>query len=68
VQSLANARLGKNVAAIRAGGTPRDDEALTAALAAVLGVRESDRVYQGFSAAFDMSFFGSTASMKTIRV
>jgi aminopeptidase N len=36
VQSLANARLAENVAAIRAGGTPRDDEALTAALAAVL--------------------------------
>ena len=36
VQSLANTLLVDNVAAIRAGGTPRDDEGLIAALAAVL--------------------------------
>jgi aminopeptidase N len=36
VQSLANTLLAENVAAIRAGGTPRDDEALTTALAAVV--------------------------------
>jgi aminopeptidase N len=36
VQSLANTLLAENVAALRAGGTPRDDEALTAALATTL--------------------------------
>jgi len=36
VQSLANALLVENVAAIRAGGTPRDDDGLVAALAALL--------------------------------
>jgi aminopeptidase N len=36
VQSLANTLLAENVATIRAGGTPRDDDALTAALGAVL--------------------------------
>jgi aminopeptidase N len=36
VQSLANALLVGNVAAIRAGGTPREDEGLIAALSAVL--------------------------------
>lgn len=36
VQSIANALLTDNVAAIRAGQTPRDDEGLIAALAAVL--------------------------------
>ena len=36
VQSLANALLIENVAAIRAGGAPREDEALIAALAAAL--------------------------------
>jgi aminopeptidase N len=36
VQSLANALLVENVAAIRAGGEPREDEGLTAALTAIL--------------------------------
>jgi aminopeptidase N len=36
VQSLANALLTENVAAIRAGRAPREDDGLTAALAAVL--------------------------------
>jgi aminopeptidase N len=36
VQSLANALLADNVTSIRAGGTPRDDEGLLAALGAVM--------------------------------
>jgi aminopeptidase N len=45
VQSLANALLTENVATIRSGGAPRDDEGLLTALAALLNDSELEPAY-----------------------